>query len=868
MILKQKKKYILSIYVPIILLLLIFINLNGFQFNTFKYNIAQYLMTTDPGFSSRRNIVGNLKSIGDKNDLQYRLFVMASFIKSIPKIAHYKLFGKKFDRIDIDIKHLDYEKIMLDRKKALEQQLLVEPSDVNAKIRFNGDFYNASIRLKGDLIGHWSSQFRMSLRVRLKGGDTILGYSNFSIQKQVEREYPYDDIFQKLIRATGNLAPRHEYVHVFVNGVNWGIMDMEEHMSNIFLENQQRKESAILRFSDERHWLYKNQSTEPHPYYRLSDPSLYIRLYMDKKYLKDIHYRKIISYVSNHQKKFNSLLYDVNSFTNGLILASAWGDLHTLRYNNTRYYFNPYTLKLELITTDQTRAYDNLENLLTIVGEEALFDPFISISKTKEYATDLNSNIDIVRNALSSLEHHANKANLLFPVDKKINTDVIIDNMSTIIANKHKYLINSPNYNVNRQFEFPSVQQSSEFLDHVYVRHFIDGRLELYNLIPDDVVVSDILYNGDSFLDKALTVPSYLDNSSPTLVNTNLIGVKDFSIDVVSKYKGHKRISKNGISLLSGVIRNPLLYATKENSKGLIKTDLKKFEFKKGEWLIEKPIVIEGDLHIPAGTKLKFSKNSYLIIKGSLIAIGSEDLPIIFEPIYESWKGLYVLEADNQSFLDYVSFYNTRALEDDILKLTGGITFYKADVIIKNTTINGAIAEDAINIVESTYEMQSVLIDDSFSDGLDSDFSNGKIKESIFSNIGGDATDFSGSIVDIINIEVSNVKDKAASVGEKSNVSISNSKFYDVGVGVVSKDGSRVVVSNTKIYDYKLYAAMSYMKKNYYSKPQLHLLDCEIDNESRAYIRQSGTMMTVNDYQIQEFNLNVDALYNTDIMRK
>ena len=77
------------------------------------------------------------------------------------------------------------------------------------------------------------------------------------------------------------------------------------------------------------------------------------------------------------------------------------------------------------------------------------------------------------------------------------------------------------------------------------------------------------------------------------------------------------------------------LYATKENSKGLIKTDLKNFEFKKGEWLIEKPIVIEGDLHIPAGTKLKFSKNSYLIIKGSLIAIGSEDSPIIFEPIYE-----------------------------------------------------------------------------------------------------------------------------------------------------------------------------------------------------------------------------------------
>ena len=207
-------------------------------------------------------------------------------------------------------------------------------------------------------------------------------------------------------------------------------------------------------------------------------------------------------------------------------------------------------------------------------------------------------------------------------------------------------------------------------------------------------------------------------------------------------------------------------------------------------------------------------------------------------------------------------------MEDGLLKLTGGITFYKSDVVINNLKISGSLAEDAINIVESNYELESVFIDGSFSDGLDSDFSNGRIKKSIFSNIGGDATDFSGSTVKIMNIEVSNVRDKAVSVGEASNVSIFNSKFFDVGVGVVSKDGSRVDVSNTKIDDYKLYAAMSYLKKGYYSRPQISLLNCKIDEENTAFIRQSGSMMTVNDNEIKESFLNVEDLYKTDVMKK
>jgi hypothetical protein len=866
MILKRYKKSILSMFLAITVLFISLITIDEFQLKTLQFDIAQYLMSTDPGFSTRVNIVGKITPTGKDNNLEYKLLLMSTLIKTVPKIIHYKLFGRTFDRIDIDIKHLDYQKIKMDRKKAVEQGLLVKPNIVKAKIRFKEKNFNAKIRLKGDLLGHWISKYRMSLRIKLKGNETLLGYNSFSIHKPVEREYPYDDIFQKLIRDLGNLSPRHQYINVYVNGIDWGIMDMEEHMSKVFLESQQRKESAIVRFSDERPWLYTLNSSKPYEYYRLSDPSLNIKLYNDNKYLKDLHYRIIYSYISKHQTNYSPILYNVDSFSRAYILGTAWGEWHTLAYNNTRYYFNPYSLELEPITTDQTRPSSDLDDLFKTI-DLALYEPLRSVTSTQKYSINLNKNLHRVNNILPNLDKYLKNANILFPVDKKITGNVIKQNMVKIISNKGKNIAERPKSHDTRKFKLPSIKQSTEFLHHVHAKHFTDGRIEIFNLLPDTVVLSDVLYKGDSFLHKELNVPSYFEETLPTIVKTSLKGLKDFSIDIVTSYKGNIRKTNNGITLVDK-IKNPLLFYEESNFKGLVKIDQKNFLFKKGEWLIDSPLVIEGNLNIAPGTKLKFSKNAYLIVKGTLIAVASQDLPISFEPLLKTWKGLYVLEAGKKSYLNYVHIKNTIALEDELLKLTGGVTFYKADVDIRNTTIEGALSEDAINIVNSKFEMESVFISNTLSDGLDSDFSNGTIRESIFSYIGGDAIDLSGSSVDMFNVKALKVNDKAVSVGEASKANIVKGIFHDVGVGVASKDGSSATVSNSEIKNYKIHAVMSYMKKDFYSKPSLHVLNSDTGNNNKAYLRQTGSVMTVDNDQIQESALNVEELYNYGIMRK
>ena len=201
-------------------------------------------------------------------------------------------------------------------------------------------------------------------------------------------------------------------------------------------------------------------------------------------------------------------------------------------------------------------------------------------------------------------------------------------------------------------------------------------------------------------------------------------------------------------------LTNPLLNQTNlEKLNFLRKTNDDSWEFKKGSWNINKPITIDGNLKIKTNTKLNFSKNSFLIIKGNFQIEGELDNKVVLQaqPDEKSWKGIYVFKSTKKSLIKNAIIKDINFLEEGILNLTGGINFYKSDVEIINTKIENAFAEDALNIVKSNFLIDNLSIDKTISDGIDSDFSTGVIKNSLFSNISGDAIDFSGSKSEVHN---------------------------------------------------------------------------------------------------------------------
>ena len=869
MLIKSKNTSLKTITLILIVLILSFFTLNTEKFKTEKMDIIQYLMSMNLGFSNRVNLVdageGIFHNENPNGFIKYKQTILPSIINAVPKIIKYKVTGDNFKRIDIDIKYLDLQKIILDKEKAIKVGLLSNPTTINVKVRFKGNTYKAKLRLKGDLSGHWSSKYRNSFRVSLKNKATILGFNKFSIQKPGERQHPYDYVFQSLMRDTGNIASVHKFAHIFVNGEDWGIMDIEEHMSKELLEKQGRKESIIIRFSNEDKW----QQSESYDAYRISDPYLYIRLYGSKRYLKNYHFRKMYSYITKQHQNYKSSLYDTDSFAKAYILSVMWNDLHTLKNFNSRYYFNPYTLKLETITTD-AGSFSSLNNL-----EDIRFYPveshYFNVLSSQAYADNLPKNLSNVVNVVSkNIKQHFNSTSLLFPVDRKKSTKVINNNIQKILNKKKYYLITPPKKQKSIDYKkliLPTKQQASGFKEHLHIRHYTDGTLKLHNLLPDNVTVKDILFNGKSIAINNTIVPSYLSHPEPTIIKTPYKGIQDDMFTINTEYQGFNRAIKNDITLVSDGIVNPLLLDTANEFDFINKLGGNAYEIKQGNWIVNKPIIVNGDLHISPGVNLQFSKNAYIIVKGSLTAIGNEENPITLKAISDSWKGIYVLNADKKSHLKNVNISNLSALEDELLKLTGGVTFYKSDVDFYNVRINDIEAEDALNIVESKFSLNSVYINSAVSDGLDSDFSKGSISNSEFSDIGGDALDFSGSNVSIVKTEANNIKDKAVSAGEKSTLTIKDSTFNNIGVGIASKDGSSVTATDTKILNYKLYGAMTYLKKDFYDMPSLVINNVSV-SDGHAYIRQKGTSMTVDGIDVPDTKISVKKLYKTKVMTK
>ena len=150
-----------------------------------------------------------------------------------------------------------------------------------------------------------------------------------------------------------------------------------------------------------------------------------------------------------------------------------------------------------------------------------------------------------------------------------------------------------------------------------------------------------------------------------------------------------------------------------------------------------------------------------MIVKGQLLARGLPESRITLTSEIDSWMGLYVLQSENISILEEVSIKNTSSLKHGLLDLTGGVTFYKADVIIKDSYFVNSKAEDMLNLVKSRYTIDNLKMMNASSDAIDSDFSVGKIKNLIVENVAGDALDASGGYLDIYNLEARRIKDKA-----------------------------------------------------------------------------------------------------------
>ncbi len=819
-------------------------------------------------------------------------------------------FPAEVEELRLDIKFRHYRKIQSDRGQAMEVGMLREPVSVPATLEYGSKRYRARVRLKGRLTDHWMGPDRWSLRVRLRGGKTIRGLNQFSLQRPRVRQIPFDQLFQFWGRKMGIMTPDFEFFRLYVNGDYWGITLAEEHMSKHFLERNRRKEAPLIKLSSIDYWYYQHANSKlpaaPKAYYGVPD----IGLYGESAYRDDGRMRSLFGYGAERYRSWRQgefplgNLVDIPSFTRALLLALAWNHQHALHEANSRYYLNPYTLLLEPVTTDQptyTPFNTSLPSANPPFVERGRNLPLIYQHLIQEdgFYDEYAKAIEEMKESLPTLRDEHQRICESFPFDcPDHNEELLVKNIQWL-EEKGKPYLRKLAENLSADWKAPNLEVELgnpippdpriEYPEHVYAEYREGGVLRLYNLLSHPVEVRDIRVACKSDGDRGKEEGDCLSGSvieSPFILNTGKIGsfpyYRDFEIR-----QGHVNDSKQLLittvlgeesreirvrfSTVSGLM-NPLIDRPTLEASGdlpnFLELDGDMIRILPGVWVVDEPLIFPADQEVVVapGTDLRFGPEAYLLVRGRLLAEGTPDRPIILGPTEDSWRGLYVSQAQGRSRLRHVIFEDTNFLEDGALQLTGAVNFFRSDVTMESVSFYGSKAEDALNIIESDFELRGTVFREARSDAFDADYSDGVILNSKFFDIGGDALDTSGSEISGEHLLFEEIVDKAISAGEGSRVRVDHVVARDVGAAVVSKDGSDLSVQHLSVFNARVAAGMAYRKKSIYGPARLTISSSELGDA--LFYNQTGSNLTVNGLPITETDLDVDALYREGPMKK
>lgn len=801
-----------------------------------------------------------------------------------------------YENIKIDIRFPELEKLREDRKKALQLGQLDNPQKVRINILYQGKKYPATARLKGDLSEHWGNIKQWSLRIKLRDKKTIFLMNEFSISVFTERDFPYNFVISETLRKYNVLTPRYKTIRVVFNGDDWGLMLLEEQFHDSFYAFNRIKEAPIFKMTNENDFLI-NTIAEPNTK-NLDDISkwqgkLETKLFNENEILKKSNipnqqtnnsllsiFKSLQEVIVLKDKKYVSHLneyIDVISFARASAITAIFGDWHSSLPHNSRYYLNPYDLKVRPILTDTVHSKIDknfFQNHNLFYRNIFQLDEF-----QKEFfrvLNDVNNNFDeIEENFMFTCQDFGKNCSNL------IELDILKKNIQ-LIKNKHREIFNGEKIKRTDQFiskNFDTTNNQNLNKKKIHFRIFDNGELKIDNLTSEKILIKNIKFNIQENCEKNCSNKEKIFQLNFELKPSSFQKLKSEKINInidntLGNFAELSYLDENKIPY-SLIERVEKISFSKENffksskielDKNLI-VDNRDYILRKGTYEIQKPIIIPPGYNfiIEAGSVLKMHKDTYIFIQNGLANFdGKIDEPITIKALNgeNKWNGIYINSKSiekNISILNYVEISDYTYFDNKKIQLTGGINLINGQFELQNSLFKNSYAEDAINLVNSKFKITNLKISNTSSDAVDIDFGKGKIINSNFEKILGDAIDLSGSEVTIKNILAKDVADKAISVGEKSFLTINQLNISSSRIGIASKDSSKVEGKKIKIFDCGLYDFAVYKKKSYFSGAYLNIKG---ETSCKNSLVQVGSELFVNDKKFNQEIFDAGKLYD------
>jgi len=292
----------------------------------------------------------------------------------------------------------------------------------------------------------------------------------------------------------------------------------------------------------------------------------------------------------------------------------------------------------------------------------------------------------------------------------------------------------------------------------------------------------------------------------------------------------------------------------------------KEVRIRPGVWFVREDFVVPTGYRLRAGpgTQILLESGGALVARGPVELLGSETAPVLVKSASGTGQGLLVLAAGAPSRLEHVRFEGLSPGARAGTSVTGGVTFYESPVEILNCEIVGSRGEDALNLVRSPFVIEALTIRDSASDGLDVDFSDGEIRDSSVIASGNDAIDLSGSAVVVSRVRVQRAGDKGLSAGERASVSGEGVQIHGVGLGIASKDLSRVQLTDVRITEARIGLA-AYQKKAEFGGGSLSVQDLELSGVESRYLAEETSSLFLDGERLPPNQVDArGVLYGSD----
>ena len=792
----------------------------------------------------------------DPGDTQ---FILSGFLHENYKIPLKYVMGLKSnpERITIDIKNNDFQKLAYKREIALANGLLWSSDGdyVPAKIHYKDQTVDVKLRLKGRWPCHFDGD-KWSLRIKVKGDDTLFGMQVFSINVPKTRNYINEWLLHKTLERDGLIALRDDFIDVTINGKHLGIFELEEHFDKRLIEHNKCREGPIIRFNGGGIDAYQTNKI-------MGNPNQY------EQYIKA---RDLFESFESGSLE-TSEVFDIDKFAKFIAISDMMGAQHGFYLCNMRFYYNPITSKIEPIGYDGDTGTkisgllcehdkDEVLDCPNLLLENFLKDPIFFEKYVQELErVSQKSYLDgLFRESNEDLQRNLDIIYRDYPY-YHFSKDVFYDNQNFI----NKML--NPTTGLKAYFNHLNTTNGTIILE---VGNIQQMPIEILNVSYKESQTfepKEEMYILHAKLSSEPVQHEKIEFMLPESFNWSDDCIADLRLNY--KLLGTSRL------------RNGTLFPWSHLSEGFLATDfirqkpnIEKFNFlfvdnaserilvKYGDWELTDSLIIPAGYTVVCveGTRLDLNNNATVLSYSPLQFFGTEDNPIIISSSDSTGQGIAVLNADEKSVLENVVFKNLSAPSQLGWQLTGVVTFYESPVKIDGCQFSdNKVGDDMINIIRSEFKIKNSLFKHSLSDAIDVDFGKGSISQTSFVDCGNDGMDFSGSVVEVTECFVNGADDKGVSVGENSRVNINKMELKNCYIAAASKDMSQVTITNVKLSTCEV-GFTAYQKKSEFGPSAMAVASVDMVNVITPYLIEEGSTLLVDNQKIDTTQKNVWAI--------